>query len=191
MRIHYFQHEPFEDLGSMESIFKKRGFSISATHWYKGERSPNLNSFDALIIMGGAMSANDESLLPWLIEEKQQIKKAIEAGKKVLGICLGAQLIANVLGAEVRPNSHKEIGWHPLKITPQSASHPIATILAKYPEVFHWHGETFSLPKDALHLASSAACANQAYVYRNQVSIHKMHRRFWQTKKNLKELIKQ
>jgi GMP synthase-like glutamine amidotransferase len=170
MRIHYFQHEPFEDLGSMAAVFKERGYSLTATHWYKGDAGPGaLNSFDALIIMGGAMSVHDESTLPWLIAEKKLIKQAITAGKTVLGICLGAQLIADVLGAEVRRNSHKEIGWHPLTINPNAATHAIASVLAKYPEVFHWHGETFAIPEGALHLASSAACANQAYVYQDRV----------------------
>lgn len=175
MRIHSLQHVPFEDIGSMASDFRARGYSLSATHWYRGDAAAAVGDFDALVVMGGPMGIYDEAIYPWLADEKILIKDAIAAGKIVLGICLGAQLIADVLGAKVTRNTHKEIGWLPLVINPGAATHPIAQVLARYPEVFHWHGDTFALPPDAVHLASSEGCANQAYVVQDQVYGFQFH----------------
>ena len=106
------------------------------------------------------MSVNDERGIPWLAQEKTFIRETIEAGTAMLGICLGAQLIASAMGATVRRNAHKEIGWFPIDGIAQDAScfrFPAST------EVFHWHGETFDLPDGAKHLARSAACENQGF----------------------------
>ncbi len=160
MRAHYLQHVPFEGLGSIENWLKDKGYNISATHLYQSAEFPNVNDLDLLIIMGGPMSVNDEAELPWLIAEKQFVRNVIEAGKPVLGICLGAQMIANALGAKVYPNSQKEIGWFPIQNTSANKN------LFQFPEsatVFHWHGETFYLPDNAKLLASSQACVNQAF----------------------------
>jgi len=165
MRIHSLQHVAFEDIGSMTADFSARGFSLSSTHWYRGDTAPTLGSFDALIVMGGPMGIYDEAIYPWLTAEKQLIKAAIAADKLVLGICLGAQLIADALGAVVSRNAHKEIGWLPLHIYPEANHHPIAKILASYPEVFHWHGDTFALPQGAQALAYSDGCPQQAFAY--------------------------
>jgi GMP synthase-like glutamine amidotransferase len=175
MRIHSLQHVPFEDIGSMASDFRTRGYSLSTTHWYRGDTAPTVNDFDALIVMGGPMGIYDEAIHPWLADEKILIKEAIAAGKIVLGICLGAQLIANVLGGKVTRNAHKEIGWLPISINPTAATHPIAQIFARYPNVFHWHGDTFALPAGAIHLASSEGCANQAYVFQDKVYGFQFH----------------
>lgn len=175
MRIHSLQHVPFEDIGSMTSDFRTRGYSLSSTHWYRGDAAPTVGDFDALVVMGGPMGIYDEAIYPWLADEKILIKNAIAAGKIVLGICLGAQLIADVLGAKVTRNAYKEIGWLPIVINPAATNHPIAQILARYPDVFHWHGDTFALPPGAVHLASSEGCANQAYVFQNQVYGFQFH----------------
>ncbi len=175
MRIHSLQHVPFEDIGSMAQDFQARGFRLNTTHWYQGDEAPDLTSFDALIVMGGPMGIYDEDQYPWLADEKMLIKNAIAAGKIVLGICLGAQLIADVLGGKVTRNTHKEIGWFPLQINPQAAAHPIAKILAQYPEVFHWHGDTFAIPDGAVWLARSEACAHQAYSYKDRVFGFQFH----------------
>jgi GMP synthase-like glutamine amidotransferase len=169
MRIHYLQHVPFEDIGSMRNDFEAWGFSLSSTHWYRGDKAPALASFDALIVMGGPMGIYDEQEYPWLIEEKQLIRDAITAGKTLLGICLGAQLIADVLGGKVTRNPHKEIGWFPLEILPDARVNPVAAILARYPEVFHWHGDTFALPANALWIAKSQGCLHQAYCVDNLI----------------------
>src|SRR6187402_2684975 len=126
MRIHSLQHVPFEDIGSMASDFRARGYSLSSTHWYRGDAVPAVGDFDALVVMGGPLGIYDEAIYPWLAEEKTLIKDAIATGKIVLGICLGAQLIADVLGAKVTRNAYKEIGWLPLAINPAAATHPVA-----------------------------------------------------------------
>lgn len=160
MRIHALQHVLFEDLGSMAQDFELAGYSVATTHWYRGDASPPLESFDALIVMGGPMGVYDEAEFPWLITEKNLIKTAMAAGKIVIGICLGAQLIAATCGAQVRRNTYKEIGWFPLTL--EAPEDPVARALAGL-EVFHWHGDTFELPAEAICLASSAACKHQAF----------------------------
>lgn len=163
MRIHVLQHVPFEGLGSMATDFEERGYPVTSTHWYRGDQPPALNSFDVLIVMGGPMGVHDEAHHPWLIPEKALIHAAIDAEKIVLGICLGAQLIAHVLGAKVVPNTHREIGWFPLTLQTPPEDSPLGDALPAQIEVFHWHGDTFDLPDDALWLASSEACAHQAF----------------------------
>lgn len=163
MRIHSFQHVPFEDIGSMAQDFHTRGLSHSTTHWYLGDSAPEPDSYDALVVMGGPMGVYDEAIHPWLAQEKMAIGAAIAAGKLVLGICLGAQLIACVMGAKVSSNGQREIGWFPLQVPPQAANNPVGRILASSPMVFHWHGDTFELPTGAQWLASSQACRHQAF----------------------------
>ena len=163
MRIHSLQHVAFEDIGSMQQDIQQQGHQLTTTHWYRGDQAPALDTFDLLIVMGGPMGVYDEDQYPWLAAEKLFLLSCIQAGKKIMGICLGAQLIACVLDAKVTRNAQREIGWFPLTIAPAAAKHPIAKILAQCPEVFHWHGDTFALPKTATLLAGSAACAHQAY----------------------------
>lgn len=161
MRAHYIQHVPFEGLGSIEAWLHTNHYDITSTKLYDGEILPAITGIDLLIVLGGPMSVNDERTYPWLILEKNFINKMINAGKSVLGICLGAQLIANSMGCEVFPNTLKEIGWFPVKgLTSKSDS------TFHFPEeitVFHWHGETFNLPIGAVHLAESKTCKNQAF----------------------------
>ena len=161
MRAHYFQHVAFEGLGSIESWLKAQGFELSRTAFYQSAELPDPQGIDLLVVMGGPMSVNDEAKWPWLRAEKQFIGDFIAQGKPVLGICLGAQLIANALGGRVFANAEKEIGWWPV----HSVVHSEASLFA-FPEqleVFHWHGETFELPAEASVLARSAACAHQAF----------------------------
>src|SRR5690606_11071191 len=140
MRIHTLQHVPFEGLGSMAAVFDRLDYSINTSHLYAGDALPALESFDWLVVMGGPMGVNDEGDYPWLAAEKQLIKQAIAAGKRVLGVCLGAQLIAQVLGARVAPNTHREIGWFAINSTPAAADTPWGEVFASNPVVFHWHG---------------------------------------------------
>jgi len=161
MRAHYLQHAPFEGLGKIEDWLRSRDYQLSATHLYRDEPLPDLQEIDLLIIMGGPMSVNDEQVLPWLAAEKAFIRQALTADKQVLGICLGAQLIANSLGQNVYPNAQQEIGWFPV----QGDTHHNGAAF-HFPEqvtVLHWHGETFDLPHGAVPLASSIACRNQAF----------------------------
>jgi GMP synthase-like glutamine amidotransferase len=166
MRAHYLQHVAFEGLGSIEKWLQLHNYQISSTRLFESVLFPDVNEIDLLIIMGGPMSVNDEKELPWLIAEKQFVKAAIDAGKPVLGICLGAQMIADVMGSKIYPNTEKEIGWFPIvaKSTDQQYFQFPSSVT-----VFHWHGETFDLPKPACLLASSKACANQAFQIGNNV----------------------
>jgi len=175
MRIHSLQHVAFEDVGSMQYDIQQQGHSLTTTHWYRGDRAPELDTFDVLVVMGGPMNVYDEDDHPWLITEKAFLLSSINAGKKVIGICLGAQLIACVLGAAVTRNAHREIGWFPLTISPAAANHPVAKILATCPQVFHWHGDTFALPQDAVLLASSKACAHQAFAIGKNIVAFQFH----------------
>jgi GMP synthase-like glutamine amidotransferase len=161
MRAHYLQHVAFEGLGSIEDWLSTHQYQVTCTKLFESASFPEVNDIDLLIIMGGPMSVNDENDLPWLKVEKQFVRSVIDAGKPVLGICLGAQMIANVMGASVYPNSKKEIGWFSIHSVDSKEQN-----LFRFPgaaQVFHWHGETFDLPKGAHLLASSQACVNQAF----------------------------
>ena len=158
MRFHSIHHVSFEGLGFIKDWVSEQDYQLTSTHVYRGESFPILDTFDVLVIMGGPMGVYDEDNYSWLIQEKAFIKKAIQAGKKVIGICLGSQLIADALDAKVYPNSEKEIGWFPIQWNTQIES-----------TVFHWHGDTFDLPNGAELLASSEACLNQAFKVKNQL----------------------
>ena len=160
MHVHVLQHVPFEGLGSIEAWLSHRGARVTYTRFFESAKLPVLTDIDFIIVLGGPMSINDEEQFPWLREEKRFVTEAIASNKAVLGICLGAQLIASAMGARVYPASEKEIGWFPV-----FAELPLSNtfVFPENTEVFHWHGETFDLPTGAVHLLSSAACRNQAF----------------------------
>jgi GMP synthase-like glutamine amidotransferase len=161
MQVHVLQHVPFEGLGSIEAWLTQRKARVGFTRFYESAAQlPPLTDIDLIIALGGPMSVNDEEHLPWLRQEKRFIAEAIAGNKAVLGICLGAQLIASALGARVYPGPEREIGWFPISAEPAVAGTFTFPARAK---VFHWHGETFDLPTGAGRLASSAACRNQAF----------------------------
>lgn len=166
MRIHYLQHVPFEGLGSIQTWALEHHHPLSSTKFYQNDRLPSLTEFDCLIVLGGPMNIYEEIQYPWLVAEKSLIKQAITANKIVLGICLGAQLIADVLGAKVYPGEQKEIGWFPIKLT---NSADVFRGLPQEMTVFHWHGDTFDMPPGATHLALSEACLNQGFIYNHRV----------------------
>lgn len=160
MKAHILQHVPFEDIGSMTSWFEARGAETTYTRFFEDAKLPALDGIDLVVAMGGPMSVNDESSFPWLLAEKQFIRYVVNNGVPVVGVCLGAQLIASALGARVYRSPHKEIGWFPIEAAPGGPS------VFRFPDVstvFHWHGETFDLPHGAVRLARSAACENQAF----------------------------
>ena len=161
MKAHYFKHVPFEDLGSIRSWLMKDSYTITCTPFFESADLPVLQEIDLLIVMGGPMSVNDEKIHPWLVPEKKFIRQMIMSGKPVLGICLGAQLIASAMGAKVYPNSMKEIGWFPVYGIPSDDSSVFC--FPQSLEAFHWHGETFDLPVGATHIAKNDGCKNQAF----------------------------
>jgi GMP synthase-like glutamine amidotransferase len=161
MRVLAFRHVPFEGLGLMEPALRARHIEVDYADLYQaGAPLPDTAAYDALIFLGGPMSVNDD--LAFLRREMEFIRGATEQRQPILGICLGAQLIARALGATVRRNSAKEIGWYGLHFTEAAGGDRLFHGLS--PEtVFHWHGETFDLPPGAELLASSDLCRNQAF----------------------------
>lgn len=160
MTVHVLQHVPFEGIGSMEPWLRERDARITFTKFFEDATLPPLDGLNLIIAMGGPMSVNDEASLPWLVAEKRFLRDALLRGIPVLGVCLGAQLIASAMGASVYPAPQREIGWNEI----EAVSHEINAF--RFPEraiVFHWHGETFDLPVGAIHLARSSACAHQAF----------------------------
>ena len=175
MRVHYLQHVPFEGLGSIGPWLHAHDASVRATKLYDGEALPEPHDFDWLIVMGGPMSVHDEHAYPWLAAEIRCIAAAIAASKTVLGICLGAQLIANALGQRVFANHEAEIGWFPVRPPDPPGGGPFAAAFSRPSEVFHWHGQTFDLPPGAVHLARSDACRNQAFCVGDRVLALQFH----------------
>jgi GMP synthase-like glutamine amidotransferase len=170
LRLHYFQHVPFEGLGSIDDWCRENRVAVTRTRLFAGDTLPATDTYDILVVMGGPMSVNDEIQYPWLAEEKRHVAAAVDAGKRVLGICLGAQLIAAAAGAAVTPNPQKEIGWFPVVRTVADPSiAPLTDLLPSEVLAFHWHGETFDLPHGATHLARSRACENQAFALGSRV----------------------
>ncbi len=169
MNIHWLQHVPFEGLANIETWAVARGHRLTSTQLHAGEPLPAPTHPDWVVVMGGPMNIYEEDRFPWLAAEKRFIKSAIDAGKVVLGICLGAQLIADVLGGPVRRNTHKEIGWFPVRKTETSARSRVFEALPAEFEAFHWHGDTFAVPPGAVHTLRSAACENQAFVHNERV----------------------
>ena len=163
-RLHYLQHVPFENIGSILPWAEAYGMQTCGTRLFNRERLPSVEDFNWLIVMGGPMSVGDELVYPWLRDEKRLIHQAIEQHKVVIGICLGAQLIADVLGARVRPNDHREIGWFPIHKAPAAERSCISTAIPDGLHVLHWHGDTFDLPEGAVHLWRSEACENQGFM---------------------------
>lgn len=168
-RFHYLQHVPFEDAANIGRWALDRGFTVTRTRLYLDEALPRLEDIDWLAVMGGPMNIYEHAAHPWLVPEKAWIRQVIEAGKTVIGICLGAQLLAHVLGGEVTRNAHSEIGWFPVTLTPEAMADSLLSDLPETFEAFHWHGDTFTIPPRARHLARSLACANQAFQYGDRI----------------------
>ena len=162
MRVLAFRHSPSDDLGLIGDVLDAHGIAYDYADLYAFPTSlAPVNEADALVVLGGSMSANDDS--PFITREIEYIRSAVSGGKPVLGVCLGAQLIAKALGARVYANHVKEVGWAPVTFADAGLRDPLFTGLAEDEVIFHWHGETFDLPSGAALLASSAACRNQAF----------------------------
>lgn len=168
-RLNYLQHVPFEDPGQILVWAREHDWTVSSTHLYENDRLPQVNDFDFLVIMGGPMNIYEEKKHPWLMAEKRLIADAIEQGRAILGICLGAQLIADVLGTPVYKNKYREIGWFPVSMSAQAKE---SRNFSSFPEsfmAFHWHGDIFDTPAGAVRTAFSEACPNQAFEFDGRV----------------------
>jgi GMP synthase-like glutamine amidotransferase len=175
VNIHYFMHVPFEGLAYIGDWANEKGHKLSVTKFFENFSLPDIKKIDWLIIMGGPMSINEEGKHPWLKVEKDFIVRAIENNKVVIGICLGAQLVADVLGAKVYKNNFNEIGWFPVRITNAAKQNKLFSHLPDELEVFHWHGETFDLPAGAILVAENEACKNQAFLFKEKVLGFQFH----------------
>jgi GMP synthase-like glutamine amidotransferase len=187
LRVHCFQHVAFEDLGCIKEWCAIHGHPVTYTRFYINESMPEAKDFDWLIVMGGPMGVYEDEKYVWLSREKEAIKMAIEQNKTVLGICLGAQLIAEVMGARVYKNPEKEIGWFDIMLTDQGKDVPLTNGMRPVTKVFHWHGDTFDLPQNSIPVFYSEACQNQAFLYKDKVLGLQFH--FEVTEQSLKAMI--
>ncbi|MGI8421834.1 MAG: type 1 glutamine amidotransferase, partial [Gaiellaceae bacterium] len=157
------QHIACEPPGVYEDVLRERGATIHRVELDEGEPLPDWRDFDAIVAMGGPMSVNDEAELPWLRDEKALIGEAVRAGVPCFGACLGVQLLAASLGAEVVPGPAPEVGLLPVFLTDAAASDSVFAPLPHELLTLQWHGDTFALPEGAVLLASSPAYQNQAF----------------------------
>jgi GMP synthase-like glutamine amidotransferase len=163
VRVLVLQHIACEPPGVFEDVLRERGATLHRVEVDEGDALPDWREFDAIVAMGGPMSANDEAELPWLKAEKALIREAVAAGRPFWGVCLGVQLLASALGARVYRGHSPEVGLLPVALTPAAREDPVFADLAAELVTLQWHGDTFELPDGAVLLASSPAYANQAF----------------------------
>jgi GMP synthase-like glutamine amidotransferase len=162
MKLHILQHAAYEGPGEIATWAQERGHTVSISHLYRGDALPALQDFDALVIMGGEMNIYQYRDWPWLQAESEFIQAALHHGKPAVGICLGAQFLADALGSRVVQNPVYELGWFPVFWTAESRDW-----FPKLPSggpVLHWHGDRFSLPMGATRLAISLGCHEQGFI---------------------------
>ncbi|HEV8713973.1 MAG TPA: gamma-glutamyl-gamma-aminobutyrate hydrolase family protein [Candidatus Binatia bacterium] len=165
-RLLVFQHVSFEILGTLHPLLKARGFRIRYANFGRHPHArPEVTRYNGLVVLGGPMSVDDLKRHPHLAVEVELIRQAIDQGLPVLGVCLGAQLIAKALGAPVYANGGKEIGWYDVFPTPAAQDDPLFRDFGEVEKIFQWHGDTFELPVGAVHLAASRTCPSQAFRY--------------------------
>ncbi len=169
-RLLVFQHVPYEILGTLDPLLRDAGFRIRYVNFGRQpDARPQISRYHGLVVLGGPMNCDQSERYPHLLTEIELIRQAISHGKPVLGICLGAQLIARSLGARVSRNPVKEIGWYDLRPTPDGECDPLFAKLGPVQKIFQWHGDTFEIPAGAVHLATSPDCSNQAFRYGENV----------------------
>ena len=166
MRWHCLQHLPDEGPGHAADWLAAHGHTLGYTRFFKPDPVlPALENFDGLLVLGGAMSVYDDEAFPWLRDEKAFLRGAVRAGKVTLAICLGAQLLAQALGGEVRPNPAPEIGFWTVRFSAKALAHPLLRGWPEKAAVLHWHADTFTVPPGALRVGMSAGCAAQGFVW--------------------------
>lgn len=170
MKAVILQHEKSTPPGTTMTWLKKKGLSSRVFKLHESPSLPKLKDFEVLIICGGSMNVDQENQFSWMNAEKELIRSAIQENKMVVGLCLGAQLIANVLGAEVKRHSVTEVGWQEVQFKTIKSFNLGAPL-----KVFQWHSYTFAIPKGAIHLAFNGACENQAYSFQDNVLAFQFH----------------
>lgn len=173
-----------EGPGTIEDFLKVKKIPFTIIDLSKGEEIPDIKAFDTLIMLGGPMSVNEEDIYPYIKKEEDLTREFIDRDKGVLGICLGAQIIAKALGSKVYKGKQKEIGWYDIELTSEGIADPLMRRLAVHPhvgdlwrrfKVFHWHGETFDIPEGAVRLAGSELFLNQAFRFGNKTYAFQFH----------------
>lgn len=162
-RVHWLQHAEHEGLGCIGPWLARRGYRVTRTRLQRGEPLPAPAAVDWLIVMGGPMNIYEHERYPWLAAEKAFINDVLVINKKTLGVCLGGQLLADVMGARVTANEHQEIGWLDVSLTEKGEKSPLFDGFPKVFSAFHWHGDTFGMPVGVANLMKSDACVNQAF----------------------------
>jgi GMP synthase (glutamine-hydrolysing) len=163
-KILVFQHVPYEPLGTLDPLLKEAGFRIRYVNFGRNpHQRPSLDKYAALIVLGGPMNSHQIDTYPNLITEVDVIREAVQGDMSVLGICLGAQLLAKAIGGDVVRNPEREIGWYDVEPTEQGEVDPVLSTFATTQRVFQWHEDGIVLPGDAVHLARSSASAVQAF----------------------------
>lgn len=174
--VNVIRHLCFEDLGSFASVLQARGYQIKYSEAGRDDLSQiDALSDDLLIILGGPVSVNDRAMFPFIETEIEMLRRRVTADKPTLGICLGAQLIAAALGAEIYSGAEKEIGWYDLSLTESGGASALRYLSAAHCRMLHWHGETFDLPEAAVLLASTEKYQNQAFSYAENVLALQFH----------------
>ncbi|MBX7149052.1 type 1 glutamine amidotransferase [bacterium] len=164
------QHVPHQILGTLDPLFKKNGFRIRYANFSRfPDLKPDLQGYNGLVLLGGPMNVDETHKHPHLNYEIKLIEMALKKDIPILGICLGAQLIAKTLGAPVSKNHEKEIGWHDVNFTQEASEDPLFKFFEPCEKLFQWHGYAFETPKSAVRLAKSALCPNQAFRYGSKV----------------------
>ena len=164
------QHVPHEPLGTLEAPLKRAGVSLRFLRAANPKAVwPAAADVDGIIVMGGPQSVYEQARYPYLKRELVLLREAVDAELPVLGVCLGAQLLAAALGAKVTKNPQKEIGWYPVMREPGAESDALCEPFGQTETVFQWHGDTFSLPPGAVQLFSSPLCSQQAFRYGEHV----------------------
>jgi len=194
-----FQHVAHEILGTLDPLLRNSGFRIRYVNFGRSNHKiPALGGYDGLVVLGGPMNVDEVNEYPYLVSELKAIEQAIENDMPVFGICLGSQLIAKALGAKVRKNKIKEIGWYDVMPTAEGLRDPLVSKLNKKEKIFQWHGDTFDIPKGAIHLAYSPDCENQAFKFGERIYGFQFHlevdrpmiERWLKTPGNVEELSK-
>lgn len=165
-RLLVFQHVAAEPLGTLDPLIRRRGHRIRFVNFERNpDAQPDVERYKGLVVLGGPMNVEDQARRPHLRTELAAIERMLELGRPVLGICLGAQLLAHALGATVKRQRTPEIGWHPVRTTEAGRADPVLSPLGDAAPVFQWHGCHFEVPATAVHLARSDACEQQAFRY--------------------------
>jgi len=175
-RVVAVQHVGFEDLGSFAEVLVERGFEISYAEAAAGALAEiDAARPDLLVLLGAPIGAYDEVEYPFVLDEIRLAEKRLKHDLPLLGICLGAQIMARALGARVYPGRQKEIGWKPLMITEAGMKSPARHLAPERTSMFHWHGDTFDLPQDAIRLASTDVCENQIFSWGRNARAFQCH----------------